>query len=61
MGHGHEILVEITSSYQKTKSLAVKGVPSDHFMPLRREMVTLFPSSLCFHSLATQGMTLVPV
>jgi hypothetical protein len=41
--------------------LAVNGVPSDHFMPLRSEMVTDLPSSLCFHSRATHGMIFVPV
>ena len=60
-GVGMRSLFRYTSSCQNTKSLAVNGVPSDHFWPLRSEIVTDLPSSLCFHSRATQGMILVPV
>ena len=35
-GTGWMSLFWYTSWYQKTKSSAVKGWPSDHFMPLRR-------------------------
>src|SRR5512143_2704028 len=48
------------SSYQKTQSLAVNGLPSDHFSPLRRYNVVVLPSSLTFQSRASEGMILLP-
>ena len=49
------------SSYQNTKSSAVNGAPSDHFMPLRRKIVVRLPSADCSQPLATPGTILVPV
>src|SRR5258707_15892127 len=49
------------SSYQNMKSSAVKGAPSDHFMPLRRNKVVRRPSALISKPFATLGVILVPV
>src|SRR5258707_477807 len=49
------------SPYQNMKSSAVKGAPSDHFMPLRRNNVVRRPSALVSRPFATLGAILVPV
>ena len=49
------------SSYQNTKSSAVKGAPSLHFIPRRSESVMTFPSGLTSQARAMLGTILVPV
>src|SRR5260370_23100682 len=49
------------SSYQNTKSSAVKGAPSDHFIPLRKNRVVRRPSALVSQPFATLGAILVPL
>ena len=60
-GVGTSSLSRYRSSYQKTTSSAVKGWPSDQRIPLRRNRVTVLPSSLTFQSRATLGAIRVPV
>src|SRR5437773_8903117 len=60
-GVGTSSLFWYTSSYQKTKSSAVNGWPSLHFMPRRRDSVVTRPSGLTSHARAMFGTIFVPV
>jgi hypothetical protein len=48
------------SLYQNKTSSAVKGAPSDHFMPSRRKTFQAEKSSLDSQPLAMCGMTSAP-
>ena len=48
------------SWYQKTKSSAVNGAPSDHLCPCRRKMVVVLPSALTSYPFAMCGTISVP-
>jgi hypothetical protein len=58
---GLSSLLLYRSSNQNMLSSAVKGWPSDHFMPLRRWIVIVLPSSLTSQPFATCGTTWVTV
>ena len=53
---GERSSLRTKSSSQKTMSSAVNGWPSDHFMPARRYMVMVRPSSENSQSRITFGM-----
>ena len=60
-GTGISSLFRYMSWYQKTKSSAVNGAPSLHFIPRRRESVVTLPSALTSQPRAMLGTILVPV
>ena len=60
-GAGLMSLLPYMSWNQNTKSSAVKGEPSDHLMPRRRNRVVRRPSALTSQPLATLGRSSVPV
>ncbi len=60
-GVGTSSLFWYTSSNQNTKSSAVNGCPSLHFMPRRRRSVVTLPSRLTSHPRAMFGTIFVPV
>ena len=60
-GVGTRSLFWYTSWYQNTKSSAVKGWPSLHFIPRRSWSVVILPSGLTSQARAIFGTSLVPV